>query len=289
MPTDVELGESHRQFSAAWSLYAKSRSAGEVIDVDGLCIADSRHPWALLNAAMLTTPVSSQADLVARVDSAVEHFHNGGNPWFFAGGQTWLGEGAAQTLSRCGLVAMGSLVGMVTEQVNSPARPLPDVEARFIDDEVGRRGLADLNATVANVSQEWVRELATSDSFWKDPPFGYNAYIDDQPVATALVWPRDDVLYVGWVATSPDYRRRGLADLVTRRSLEHATRETGITRTVLHSTDDGYHVYLKMGYRPVEEFALCGLAEEPVASTLQPNRALQNVDSASDHQSGERQ
>ncbi len=82
---------------------------------------------------------------------------------------------------------------------------------------------------------------------------------------TTPVLSHDDVLYVGWVATSPDSRRRGLADLVTRRSLEHATRETGITRTALHSTDDGYHVYLKMGYRPVEEFALYGLAEEPVA------------------------
>jgi GNAT superfamily N-acetyltransferase len=97
-----------------------------------------------------------------------------------------------------------------------------------------------------------------SESLWKDPLYGYNAYVDDQPVATAIVLPQNGVLYVAWVATAAAYRRRGLADLVMRRSLEHATRETGITRTALHATADGYPGYLKMGYRPVEEFALYG-------------------------------
>jgi hypothetical protein len=60
------------------------------------------------------------------------------------------------------------------------------------------------------------------------------------------------------VVTATDYRRRGLAELVIRRGLEHATRDTGITRTALHSTADGYLAYLKMGYRPVGELALYG-------------------------------
>ena len=145
---------------------------------------------------------------------------------------------------------------MVTDKVAPPARPLPDVETRCIDDEAGRRGLSDLNAVAYNVSLDWVRDLALGEPLWKDPLYGCNAYVDDQPVATALVLPQNGVLSVGWVATAAAYRRRGLADLVMRRALEHATRETGITRTVLHATADGYPGYLKMGYRPVEEFAL---------------------------------
>ena len=34
------------------------------------------------------------------------------------------------------------------------------------------------------------------------------------------------------------------------------TRATGITRTALHASAAAYPVYLRMGYRPVDEFAV---------------------------------
>ena len=256
MSNHEELNESHEQYNAACLRYARCSRAGEVIDLGGLCIANSRHPWAMLNAAVLTAPVFSQAELAARVAGAVAYFRRENQPWFLAAGETWLGEGAQATLLGLGLGKTGSMIGMVTEQVAPPARPLPDVETRCIDDEAGRRGLSDLNAVAYNVSLDWVRDLAMGEALWQDPLYGCNAYVDGQPVSTALVLPQNGVLYVGWVATAVAYRRRGLADLVMRRALEHATRETGITRTALHASADGYPGYLKMGYRPVEEFVL---------------------------------
>jgi predicted acetyltransferase len=80
--------------------------------------------------------------------------------------------------------------------------------------------------------------------------------MDRQPVSTAFAVPLHNVLYVTYVATALAYRRHGLAELVMRRSLEDATRATGITRTVLHATSAGYSVYLRMGYRPVDTFSL---------------------------------
>lgn len=41
-----------------------------------------------------------------------------------------------------------------------------------------------------------------------------------------------------------------------RRCLAYTTRDTGIKRTALHSTAEGYPAYLKMGYRPTGELAL---------------------------------
>jgi len=83
-----------------------------------------------------------------------------------------------------------------------------------------------------------------------------NAFVDGQPAATAFPVPLGGVLYVAFVTTAQAHRRRGLAELVMRRSLEDATRETGITRTALHATADGYPSYLRMGYRAVDEFSL---------------------------------
>ncbi|MSQ68499.1 MAG: hypothetical protein EXR83_09945 [Gammaproteobacteria bacterium] len=103
------------------------------------------------------------------------YFRRENQPWFLAAGETWLGDGAQETPAALGLAKTGSRVGMVTEQVTPPARPLPEVEIRLVDDEAGRRGLSDLNAAAYDVSLDWVRDLAMSESLWKDSLYGYNA------------------------------------------------------------------------------------------------------------------
>ncbi len=256
MASPMEVRESHEQFSAAWSLYARCSGAGEVVEMDGLRVANARQPWYLMNAALLTAPVSSQKNLSALADAAIRCFASEKTPWFLAGSQQWLGDGATETLSRLGFSKAFTVVGMVTERLAPPARPLPEVETRRIDDERGQQALADLNATAYDISAEWVRGAVAGESLWQTPLYGYNAYVDGQPVATAFAVPLSGVLYVAFVATAVAHRRRGFADLVMRRCLEDATRETGITRTVLHATADGYPAYIKMGYRPVDEFSL---------------------------------
>jgi hypothetical protein len=256
MVNQMEVRESHEQLSAAWSLYARCSGAGEVVDLDGLRIANARQPWFLMNAALLTEPVSSQTDLAARAHTALEYFGHEHRPWHLAGSQHWLGDGAPETLSRCGLTPAFTVVGMVAAQLAAPARPLPEVETRRIADERGRRALADLNAAVYAISSAWVRGAVAGASLWQAPLYGYVAYVDGVPVSTAFTVPLHGVLYVGFVATALAHRRRGLAELVMRRSLADATRTTGITRTALHASAAGYPVYLRMGYRPVDAFAV---------------------------------
>jgi len=256
MGNQVEVRESHEQFSAAWSLYARCSDDGEIVDMNGLRVANARQPWFLMNAALLTEPVSSQANLAARAHAAIAYFRSEHRPWFLAGSQQWLGQGAPETLARLGLTKVLTVVGMVTAQLASPARPLPEAETRRIDDEQGRCALADLNAAAYDVSAEWVRGAVAGESLWQSPLYGYVAYADGHPVSTAFAVPINGVLYVGFVATALAHRRRGLAELVMRRSLEDATRATGITRTALHATSDGYPVYIRMGYKPVDEFSL---------------------------------
>jgi GNAT superfamily N-acetyltransferase len=256
MDSPMEVRESHEQFRAAWTLYSRCSGSGEVVELDGLCIANSRHPWYLMNAAVPTEPVSSLAQLEVLAGAAKDYYANERRPWFFVGGQQWLGEDAAETLSRVGLAKAFSVTGMVTEQLAPPTRPLPEVETRRIDDGASQRELADLNAAVYNVTPEWVRSAVVLEALWRTPLYGYNAYVDGQPVSTAFTVPLDGVLYVAYVATAPAFRHRGLAELVMRRSLENATRETGITRTALHATADGFPGYLRMGYRSVDTFTL---------------------------------
>ena len=232
MADQKEARESHELFRAASSLYARCTGNGEVVETEGLCIANSRSAWFIMNAATLGKPVSSPAELAARANEAMAYFANEQHPWFFIGSKEWLGEGSSETLSRLGLTESFSVTGMVAEQLAPPSRPLPEVETRRIDDESGRLALSDLNAVTYDLPADWVRGMVAGPSIWQTP------------------------LYVAFVATAAAHRRRGLAELVMRRCLEKATEETGITRTVLHATADGYPSYLRMGYRPVDEFSI---------------------------------
>jgi GNAT superfamily N-acetyltransferase len=256
MVNQAEVRESHEQCSAAWALYARCSGAGAVVDLDGLRVANARQPWFIMNAAVLTAPVRSQTHLAARAHAAMEYFGREPRPWCRAGGQQWLGDGARETLAHCGLTPAFPAVGMVTAQLAAPARPLPEVETRRIDDERGRLALADLNAAVYALSSEWVRGAVAGEALWHTPLYGSVAYVDGEPVATAFTVALHGVLYVSFVATALAHRRRGLAELVMRRSVEDATRATGITRTALHASAAGYPVYLRMGYRPVDAFAV---------------------------------
>ena len=251
-----ELSESHEQFSAAWSLYARCSGIGEVVDTEGLCIANSRSPWFLMNAASLSKPVSSQAELAARANEAMTYFANEQHPWFFIGSEEWLGDGSSETLLRLGLTKAFSVTGMVAEQLAPLSRPLPEVETRLIDDDSGRLALSDLNAVAYDLPPDWVRGVVAGAPLWQTPLYGYNALVEGHPVATAFAVPLNGVLYVAFVATAAAHRRRGLAELVMRRCVEEATEQTGITRTVLHATADGYPSYVRMGYRPIDEFSI---------------------------------
>jgi hypothetical protein len=74
MASQNEVRGSHEQFSAAWSLDARAGGVGEDVDVKGIRVTNARSPWYLMNAALLTGPVSSPAELAARANAASAYF-----------------------------------------------------------------------------------------------------------------------------------------------------------------------------------------------------------------------
>src|SRR3954447_16510861 len=71
---------------------------------------------------------------------------------------------------------------------------------------------------------------------------------DEEPVAVTFILEVGDDASVGWVATLPRARRRGLASGVIRAALRRA-RERGRTSTTLWASAMGAPVYERLGYR----------------------------------------
>ena len=254
----AEIEESNRHLREAWKLYARVSPGGEALDRNGLSFANANQPWFFMNVGMLHEPIVDEFDLERRAKEAVEYFGTGRNPWVLTASEDWFGPNANSVLSGVGLVYKLDLMGMVAERLRPATRPLPDVQLRRIDDEQTRFALADLNADCYGVPRDWGRQALCSEALWQTSLFGTIAYVGGEPASGAFALAIDDALYVGWVATSKAHRRLGLAELVMRTSLENARKATGVERTILHATNDGLPVYLRMGYRSVVKFPFFG-------------------------------
>jgi len=76
------------------------------------------------------------------------------------------------------------------------------------------------------------------------------ARIEGRPAATAMVLCSHGVAGVYWVGTSPDARRRGLAELVTR-AVGNIGLDAGMRVAALQASQMGHPVYVRMGYETV--------------------------------------
>jgi GNAT superfamily N-acetyltransferase len=252
-----EITESTDQLIQMWGEFARRFPGGKVEQLPGLTATISGTQMAFINVIHLSSPVRDRDDLAERCRMLVEHGTQSAVPWLFSACDPWMGDPdvAKAMLAELGLKTVLPTTGMVTDEIAPPQRPLPaNFEIRRVSDPSTRNALADLNTLSYGIPTEAGREGPGNEVFWDDSFFGHVGYVGDEPVSATLTAPVDGRLYVSWVATHPEHRRKGYADAVMRRSLEEAGTATGLRRTVLHATEVGRPVYEAMGYRPVVGF-----------------------------------
>jgi ribosomal protein S18 acetylase RimI-like enzyme len=85
---------------------------------------------------------------------------------------------------------------------------------------------------------------------WDWPVRHYLGYVDGEPVTTSSVFLAEGVAGIQFVATLPKARGRGLGGAMTLASLYDA-RDLGHRAGVLQSSEMGYKVYLRLGFKQV--------------------------------------
>jgi GNAT superfamily N-acetyltransferase len=253
-----EIHDSNRQAQLLWEHYAGRHPRGEIVRYAGVTAVWCHTQWPLLNATVITSPVSDDLQLEHRIQTALEHGRQRDKLWLLVCCKAWLpGGGDArvqETFARHGLHEILTMTGMATEEVVPATRQAGGLELRPVADAETRNAVADINAVGYEVPIEWGREGFAEPAVWPGGVFGCVGYAEGKAVTTATTLILDGIRYVGLVATLPECRRRGYAEAVMRRSLEMAYAATGIQRTVLHATAMGRPTYEKMGYRAVAEF-----------------------------------
>lgn len=251
------IDESHRQIQEAWRYFALQLPGGSATAESGVLLTNGRSSLPFMNAAFLTSPATTEADLRARLEVAAAHFREGGHPFVFMPGEDMLSASLAGGLTDLcadlGLGYMMPMTGMVASELAAPVRPLPELEFRTVADAEMRDAVGDINAAGYDLPGEVMRAATGVPSLW-DGMIGVVGLVDGVPASTASVVPVDDVAYVALVATLPSHQGKGYAEAVMRRALDEAREAWDTVRTVLHATPAGSPVYTRMGYRPTSTF-----------------------------------
>ena len=249
--TFANVAENLRE---SFRVIAASRSPGELRELRGVSIAAAGVTFQMFNAAFLSTPVFSEAELKQRIALPAVHFDARGLEWAYWVCEDWL-EPRARRRSReifegQGLRHSVDLPGMVAERIAAPVRPLPAVEVRRVRNGADRDAFCGIGSTCFHVPMAWFREVFDNDSVWERFA-SYVGYVDGEPVSTTALVVGGGAVGVYNVATLPGRQRHGYGEAVMRYALQEAQREHGIERSILQSTPAGYKLYERMGYRTV--------------------------------------
>jgi len=243
----------------SFRVLASSRERGEVRELRGVSIASAGVTFQMFNAAFLSAPVVSEAELTQRIHLASLHFERRAQEWAYWVCEDWMDERtrkrSRKLFDRHGLRHSVDLPGMMAERILVPVKPLPRLAIRRVADARTCDAFCAIGSVCFNVPLSWFREVFEQGAVW-DRFIGYVGYRDEEPVSTAAVVVGAGVAGIYNVATLPGFQRQGCGEAVMRHALEVVRREHGIERSILQSTPAGYRLYERMGYRPVTTVAV---------------------------------
>lgn len=250
-----EIDESNLLASSIWRSFASSFAGAQIEQRENLAISWADRPFTFYNSVFITGRFESNSDLETVVDEALAVTSGKKFPGLISVCRDLLGDSVRGTvdsvLSKRGYGSAMPLVGMTAESLPTLSQGPHDLRIERASD----RGdiVTDLNSAAYGLPLESGRDSLLLPLFWKNA-FPYVGYVGDRPVSTATTIVHGDVLYLAFVATVPDARRKGYAEAVIRHSLQEAHRATGLNRTVLHASEAGLPIYKRLGYHAVADF-----------------------------------
>jgi len=238
----------------SFRVIAASRAAGEVREFHGVSIASAGVTFQMFNAAFLSAPIATEAELTQRVLLTAMHFQSRGQEWAYWVCEDWLAgkprKRLRQTLEKAGLHHSVDLPGMMAEHIQPPLKRPATLEVRRVCDASTRAAFCAIGSTCFHVPLSWFCEVFDSDSVFQRFA-AYVGYVDGDPVSTTALVIGGGAIGVYNVATLPQHQRKGYGETVMRHALADARREHAIPRTILQSTAAGYRLYERMGFRTV--------------------------------------
>lgn len=245
---------------ATLAMFARAKSTGETRAWPGVAVCCSAVEFSMFNATVLTSAVQSVAELDERIGIATAYYASRQLPWSFWVCEGWLGRsvrgkvGDAFYHHRLHLVV--DLPGMTANFIAPPTRTLPALEYRRVGDAQTRSAFSHIMSMSFGIPSAISRQIYEAEGTWRGGFTGWIGYLDGAAVTTTATLVAGGVIGVYAVGTLPSRQRSGYGEAVMRHALEQARAESGLERSVLESSDAGFRLYERMGYRTITRYAV---------------------------------
>jgi ribosomal protein S18 acetylase RimI-like enzyme len=239
--------------------YSRVSEHGDTAELSGVTATSCGVDLAVFNAALLTAP-ATYAQLEHAVNACGSHYHAKRLGWSF-----WLCDDLLKPETRAasrnvfidrGLTLVARPPGMYMEKVNPSGRHPAGIDCRPIDDERTRLDFAHISSVVFALPFVSAKRIYAAPAVWQPPMRGWVGYVNNKPVSVITTVIAADAVGVYSLGTLPQHQGCGYGEALLRRALEEARKEAGITRSILQTTDDGFNLYLRLGYRVVTSFSV---------------------------------
>jgi ribosomal protein S18 acetylase RimI-like enzyme len=245
-----------------WELIAKALG-GRTTEWGGVSIADAASPNPFLNAVTPTRPL--QPDEIDGLTARLEAFfleRADGGPWVL-----WSGW-PTPDLSRLGYILWGHPPIMV--RLPGGKAPAPPPELRIVEardaDELAAIERTFVEAYPALGVEHLLPGAIFPASLLGGPYRFWAGYVEREVVSVSAALVGDTHTDVFYVATQPQFRRRGYGEALTWR----ATLADPTLPAILEASDDGLPVYERMGYREVGRMSLWERPRDPAHPVYSP-------------------
>ncbi|MEU6820929.1 GNAT family N-acetyltransferase [Streptomyces atriruber] len=254
--TDLnESTESAQQLTVAWRGLVLDRDAdADVRDLPGIAVRWADCRFSFYNCITLTDTGAGPELLAQRLAQAADIMRAKKHPGFLWLFEDLLDEEARPTLAtaaeQAGLQYAFPGTGMAGDLLPIPGPVHPDLTFVRVSTDEHLRAYADLQSSAYGFPLEEGRDGLVGSAHWKSEMYAYLAMRGDVPVACAATVEAAGRLFVAFVATDPQWQRRGYGEAVTRKALHEGSVATGLTRATLHATVAGAPVYPRIGFTP---------------------------------------
>jgi ribosomal protein S18 acetylase RimI-like enzyme len=249
---DAELANlADANYAYSRVVLAENIEGGEASESEGLVFTVTGLPSPAFNVAFVLQPL---VDPARQVRDAISRFDAHQVP-FQVSIRDRLDPLAERACVELGLVALDELLpGMaLADLAATDGRRTPEWLRIAPVDESNVDQYVAVAARAFEAPRELISRLATPRLLAVRNVESYLGYLDDVPVASAVLVMAEGVAGIFNVATEEPYRRRGIGEAMTWHAISRG-RQSGCRIAALQASRSGRSVYERMGFRVVSPY-----------------------------------
>lgn len=245
----------------AMCFFGGATGTGEIGSLDGALAIYSGLDYGVFNIALLEGDAPDGIDgFTDRLAQCARFFAPRTMRWSF-----WLCEDSLDAPTRRkarsllmdrDLRPISQAPGMLAETLTPPVRPLPKIECVPVADRAMRQAFGALTAVSFDIPMGIAKAVYEPERAWLGTYRGFVGLAGGRPVAIVAIVATQDALGVYSLSTLPECRRLGYGEALLRAAVTGEQQRTGIRRVVLQSTDAGYSLYRRLGFKEVAKFSV---------------------------------